>query len=215
MGTWVIYHASADSAISSRGNLASSSVINFNGNDAIGLFYNDQLIDLIGNPDLSPGDGWDVAGISEATKDHTLIRKVRTLKGATNWIVSAGTDAGNSQWVVQEKNYFEDLGIHSIDTTENALRDDQLIAAEFILHDAFPNPFNPETNIAFEISKPGLVTMEIYDMLGNKLETLLHEHRQRGYHKITWQAGQYPSGIYFYKLSGDNFFAVNKCLLIK
>jgi len=89
-------------------------VANFNGDDAIGLFYNEVLIDVIGIELERPSTGgWDVAGIAKATKDQTLVRKMTVLSGTTNWALSAGTNADDSQWVVYPAQTFNMLGSHT------------------------------------------------------------------------------------------------------
>ncbi len=97
----------------------------FNGDDARGLiqlvggsweeFPNFTLIDLIGDPDNDPGSGWDVAGVTTATKDHTLIRKANVETGniTIGWEASAGTDAENSEWIVMPQNFVDNLGYPS------------------------------------------------------------------------------------------------------
>ena len=61
------------------------------------------IIDKIGDFGPDPGDGWDVAGVANATKDHTLVRKYETMSGNPNWAMSAGTDAASSEWMVELK----------------------------------------------------------------------------------------------------------------
>ncbi|KQC10337.1 MAG: hypothetical protein APR54_00075 [Candidatus Cloacimonas sp. SDB] len=98
--------------------LAYPSVVHFNGNDARSLEYSPDggstwtIVDVIGDPDEDPGSGWQVAGVSNATYDHTLIRKSSVTGGNTNWPSSAGTDETNSEWIVQNTNYFDNLGMH-------------------------------------------------------------------------------------------------------
>lgn len=92
--------------------LAYPSVCHFNGDDAIGLFHNDNLIDVIGIPSEDPGTAWDMAGITNATKDHTLIRKSTVVTGSTDWTSSAGTSTENSEWIVEDQNYIDNLGYH-------------------------------------------------------------------------------------------------------
>lgn len=81
------------------------SPVHYNGDDAIGLFKNDgsgtyNLIDVVGVPTEDPGYGWEVAGVTNATKDHTLTRKTTVCGPNNDWAASAGTDASNSEWVV-------------------------------------------------------------------------------------------------------------------
>jgi len=88
------------------------SVCHFNGDDAIGLFKNDVLIDVIGVPTVDPGSSWDVAGETGGTVEHTLVRKATVLTGNTDWTSSAGTSTENSEWNVEEQNYIDNLGYH-------------------------------------------------------------------------------------------------------
>jgi hypothetical protein len=73
---------------------------NWNGDDAIGLFKNDILIDVFGTPDIDPGTGWSIAGTSNATVDKIIVRKSTIVEGNTNWSASAGTTVENSEWIV-------------------------------------------------------------------------------------------------------------------
>ncbi|MBT7620211.1 MAG: hypothetical protein HN594_03965, partial [Flavobacteriales bacterium] len=111
---YIIYHISSniDPIISSAGDIAWSQA-SWNGDDAVGLAKNGVLIDVIGEDGPDPGNGWDVAGITDATKDHTLVRKCSVTGGNTNWIVSAGTDALNSEWVVLSQNDWSNIGQHT------------------------------------------------------------------------------------------------------
>jgi len=114
--TWVIVTDEADPDLQTIADeiLSYPSVVHFNGNDARGLEYNNndnwQLIDVIGIPDEDPGTGWDVAGISEATAEHTLVRKFHTISGNTDWIESASTEERFSEWIVLPIDTFDNLG---------------------------------------------------------------------------------------------------------
>ena len=87
--------------------------LNHNGNDALAISYNDVIIDQIGTAGEAPDDGWNVAGVNAATKDHTLIRKIIINSGNTDWGTSAGTNSTDSEWVVLEQDDFSNLGIHN------------------------------------------------------------------------------------------------------
>lgn len=91
-----------------------SSIIHFNGNDAVGLFKNGVLIDAIGIEGET--ENWSVAGVSSATAEHTLVRKPEVESGVINWEVSAGTSPENSQWFVYAQDSFMFLGEHFMGT---------------------------------------------------------------------------------------------------
>ena len=95
-----------------QNSIPGSNVLSFNGNDAIGLFNNNTLIDIIGLETPAPEYGWEVAGVEDATMNHTLVRK--DIIGNTDWTVSAGTNEVNSEWIIYPQDEFNNLGSHSI-----------------------------------------------------------------------------------------------------
>jgi len=98
----------------------------------------------------------------------------------------------------------------------------EIIPNDFVLYQNYPNPFNPTTTIEFNIKKPGIVKLVVYDVLGNEIETLVDEHKQTGTYEITWYAKNLPSGVYFYRLQAlptgrqaGSFVETKKMVLIK
>jgi hypothetical protein len=79
----------------------------------------------------------------------------------------------------------------------------------------YPNPFNPSTNIPFELSKSSVVNIEIFNLLGQKVATLTNELYSAGRHTIAWNATNYSSGIYFYRLTAGDVIQTKKLMLIK
>jgi len=112
---FVVCHEDADDAMTSVADLLIT--LYHNGDDAQGLAKNDGtgnfvLIDAIGESGEDPGSGWDVAGVSDGTKEHTLVRMPNVSQGNTDWSSSAGTNGSNSEWLVYPQNTFEYLGAH-------------------------------------------------------------------------------------------------------
>jgi hypothetical protein len=89
------------------------------------------------------------------------------------------------------------------------------VVKDFNLSQNYPNPFNPTTNIKYQITNNKLVTLKIFDILGKEVETLVNEKQNAGTYEVTFNASQYSSGIYFYKLTTDNFSDTKKMLMIK
>jgi len=98
------------------------------------------------------------------------------------------------------------------------------IPSEFRLYQNYPNPFNPSTKIKFQIPVFNLpltggdkvgVFLKIYDILGRNIATLVNEELQPGTYEVDFDGSNYPSGVYFYRLTAGNFSAVNKMLIIK
>jgi len=79
----------------------------------------------------------------------------------------------------------------------------------------YPNPFNPSTNIRVDIVKDSKVNLTIYDMLGREVAVLINQQLKPGTYKVDWNASNYPSGIYFYKLVTNDFTQTKKMILIK
>ncbi|MCX6165285.1 MAG: T9SS type A sorting domain-containing protein [Ignavibacteriae bacterium] len=89
------------------------------------------------------------------------------------------------------------------------------VTDKFELSQNYPNPFNPTTNIKYQIAKNSFVTLKIYDVLGKEIVTIVNENQTPGSYSIDFNATQYPSGIYFYKIYADNFTDVKKMILMK
>lgn len=87
---------------------------------------------------------------------------------------------------------------------------------KFELFQNYPNPFNPITHIRFGLPKASDVTLELFNILGQKITTLLDEWKPTGYHIIDFNASQFADGIYYYRLtSGKEFVQTKKLILIK
>ena len=87
----------------------------------------------------------------------------------------------------------------------------------FALDQNYPNPFNPSTEISFALPNAGHVSLTIYNVLGQEVERLVNEHMDAGNHTVTWEASNYSSGVYFYRLIADNdkFVKTNKMMILK
>jgi hypothetical protein len=96
----------------------------------------------------------------------------------------------------------------------NSLQDEDIIE----LHDnlsVYPNPFNPETNIHFELAESGNALIEIYNVKGQKLETLIDCELSAGIHSLTWQAQDHSSGIYLLNFQTADTKLIKKLILLK
>ncbi len=112
------YRLRADASIQAAADeiLPYPSVVHHNGNDARGLISisgtDTTWIDIIGDPNNDPGTGWDVAGVTNGTQNHTLVRKSTVTSGNTDWSVSAGTTMDNSEWIVLDQDTWTYVGSH-------------------------------------------------------------------------------------------------------
>ncbi|RMZ49417.1 T9SS C-terminal target domain-containing protein [Candidatus Marinimicrobia bacterium PRS2] len=90
-----------------------------------------------------------------------------------------------------------------------------LIPDEFALKHSYPNPFNPVTNIRYELPEIASVTLIIYDMTGRETVTLYNGTQAPGYHNIVWDASNHASGIYFIKMVAGDYISTQKLVLVK
>jgi len=89
------------------------------------------------------------------------------------------------------------------------------VPKEFNLSQNYPNPFNPETKIRFDVPKSCVVNVTVYDELGKEVTTLVNRQLNTGSYEIKWNASNYSSGIYYYKMTASGFSETKKMLLIK
>jgi len=100
-------------------------------------------------------------------------------------------------------------GVSSILHSGNEIPDD------FILEQNYPNPFNNSTNIKFSIREKGLIKLEVFDLLGRKIDFMNYGMREPGSYSINYNAGKLSSGVYFYKLYSGERSQLRKFTLIK
>ena len=131
---YIVVHPSADPFIIAEADMDYGSLSN--GDDGMALVYGTEptipvgpiaggyvILDWIGDWDADPGQGWDVAGVGAATRNHTLVRKCPISQGDTSWTNAAGTDPVNSQWIVLSQNDWTNIGFHNTcvcDSTTNS-----------------------------------------------------------------------------------------------
>ena len=89
------------------------------------------------------------------------------------------------------------------------------IPVKFLLYQNYPNPFNPMTTIKLDMPKPSSISLAICDMLGRELYTIANEYLKAGSYNFTWDAANYSSGIYFYRLTTNSYTETKKMILIK
>jgi hypothetical protein len=89
------------------------------------------------------------------------------------------------------------------------------IPDNFVLYSNYPNPFNPSTMIRYNLPKAQMVSLKIYNILGQEVATLVHMQQDAGYYSVRFDAGNLSSGIYLYILKTESFSSTHKMLLLK
>ncbi|GBD88841.1 hypothetical protein BMS3Abin03_02783 [bacterium BMS3Abin03] len=105
-----------------------------------------------------------------------------------------------------------------------SVEEDNVIPTEFFLYQNYPNPFNPTTKIKYSIpesplpggdGRGGLVTLKVYDVLGNEIATLVNEEKPAGSYEVEFNGSNLSSGIYFYQLRAGTFIQTKKMILLR
>lgn len=127
------------------------------------------------------------------------------------YVIIAADDPGDETGA-----YFLVLLRSATDVTEN----DSVVPSEFSVEQNHPNPFNPQTAIGFSLPRSATVTIDIYNLLGETVRTLVSQTMPPGKHTVVWDGrddtgGEVSSGVYFYRLRADNFSATKKMLLVR
>jgi parallel beta-helix repeat protein len=89
------------------------------------------------------------------------------------------------------------------------------IPKEYILYQNYPNPFNPSTTIRYAVPKTVNVELKVFDILGREVKTLVNETKNPGYYEVQFNASNFASGVYFYRLKAGDYIKTGKMLLLK
>ncbi len=95
------------------------------------------------------------------------------------------------------------------------VEDENPVPDKFILNQNYPNPFNPSTTISFNLPNTNLVTLKIFNPLGQEVAILYNDILHAGPHNFTFNASELPSGVYFYRLEAGSFAQTKKMILLK
>mgnify|MGYP005842129017 CR=1 FL=1 len=179
-------------------------------------------IPLAGNytqPGVSPQP------VGQPVYDGSITSWVKEEISLTNYLSSQlkiqfqlKTDGG----VTRDGWYLDDIGVFFYTIPTNVLNDEKPVY-KFSLEQNYPNPFNPSTTIRYNIptviesgaKQSQLVTLKVYDVLGNEVATLVNEEKPAGSYEVEFDGSRLASGIYFYKLQTGSFIKTRKMLILK
>ena len=121
---------------------------------------------------------------------------------------------GSDASVTQEGWYIDDVAIIGIPQSGFSAHNDPT-PSQYSLGQNYPNPFNPITSIPYTLRETAHVTLTLYNVLGEKVVTLVDQRQDAGSHRALFDASAFSSGIYFYRLESGSFSMVRKMVLLK
>jgi len=151
-------------------------------------------------------------------------RMYKTTNGGYNWYQQtypAGGGFVNDIYFINDTTGFSTSVFQILKTTNSGgpfvglISNGENTPDQYYLDQNYPNPFNSQTNIVFQVFKKGYALLEIYNMLGQSSEILLNKYLLPGEYKIPFNSDQYPSGVYFYRFTMNEFTDTRKMIIIK
>ncbi|MBK8981335.1 MAG: T9SS type A sorting domain-containing protein [Ignavibacteria bacterium] len=176
------------------------------------------------------GFNWEQYGGSEVGAEYSFVSSHTGWASGDNYRVVKTTNGGIN-WLYQTIPIENSLSISAVDslkawggglgiihTTDGGLTGIETItevANNFILHQNYPNPYNPITKIRYELQSQSNVSLIIYDISGRIIKELVNQNQLHGEYSYTFDGTDISSGVYFYKLSTENFTETKKMILAK
>ena len=127
---------------------------------------------------------------------------------------NTGSDMYKAGQLIELGGAVEEWSINSF-SIMNALVEIKSIPQDFGIMDAYPNPFNPVTTVSYKLPVDSQVSLQVYNLQGRLIETLVDDKVSAGYHSVTWNADRHSSGMYFVKMVSGSQLSTKKLLLVK
>lgn len=116
----------------------------------------------------------------------------------------------------QSSDHLPVYGLYKFDVHPNSIRNiSELNPEGFSLYQNYPNPFNPNTIIKYKLGNANFVQLKIYNTRGNEVASLVNGRQTAGEYKVEFEASKYPSGVYYYKLTVNDYSETKSMILIK
>lgn len=155
-------------------------------------------------------------------KGFSIERKTSNTWESIAFVDGKGTTTSPVSYTFNDRNVTESKAVYRLKQVDHdgtfAFSDEvevDLGAMTYSLEQNYPNPFNPSTSISFTIPLKGNVSLEVFDMTGAKVASLVNGELEAGRHQVTFDASALSSGVYLYKLVSGNFVSAKKLTLLK
>jgi hypothetical protein len=123
-------------------------------------------------------------------------------------LANAGDIEGNQGYALNQH-------FAMMDFVATSIEDEAAIPDVYFLSNNYPNPFNSKTILKYGLPEDAHVVFEIYNVLGRRVETLVDQQQQAGYHEVHWNGDNYASGMYFFRMQAGNFNETKKMVMLK
>ncbi|MBS1493660.1 MAG: T9SS type A sorting domain-containing protein [Bacteroidetes bacterium] len=153
-----------------------------------------------------------------------------TTNGGTNWYPwnngaqksvrvteMAFIDSGfvSDHFIIYAATYGRGVYIRDLSDDPSGIGSNNTVVDSYQLRQNYPNPFNPTTTIEFNMKKSGIAKMEVFDLTGKLVATIVDGYRQEGRQNAKFSGYGLASGVYFYKFTADSFTDIKKMMLVK
>jgi hypothetical protein len=161
-------------------------------------------------------------GLAVQKNDYKLVRNISNGAGGIEVLDTINTEARYLK-IMLDKRAITTLGFSLIEievygikkSGTNVNEDISDKPKNYFLSQNYPNPFNPSTTIEYSIPERSFVNIEIYNILGSNIQTLVNDYKNPGFYKVTFNGINLASGIYYYQIKTDRFIKTSKMILMK
>lgn len=165
-------------------------------------------------------NNWDLYFSSNGGSDFSQISiNIPKSQLSYSWVVPQTSTNQGIITVVQDNDvgtdYNDMSGDFTIKVTTTGITYKNNNPEKFVIYPAYPNPFNNSTIISFDLPEQSPVKINVYNIAGEKVKTLINSEMQQGLHKISWNADDFSSGVYFYAIETKNAIETRKLILLK
>jgi hypothetical protein len=165
---------------------------------------------------------WDSVSSADL-KEYIVTRELDNEESTLTIISNSFSDtlftSGIYKYFIQSVDYSGNISTKSetveITITSVSNEHEASLPSRSTLQQNYPNPFNPSSTIKFGIPEAAIVTLDVYNMLGQKVTTLVNERRAAGFYTISFDASNLSSGMYIYRIQAGDFVSTKKMMLIK
>lgn len=187
--------------------------------EKVNLYYSTDPLFIV-NSLINTDSG--ATGISLPNSGSTTVNGILYIKYVVNVTVNDGQSLyfrvypwytgplSNSKYL-----FTQDAYISGTTSPVTAIKETSNLPKVYSLSQNYPNPFNPSTQISFNLEKSGMTELTVYNLLGQKVASLINSILSSGEHNVTFNASNLPSGMYLYKLTSGSYSITKKMVLLK